>query len=91
MCSARTVVKGKTLYSITQLTQDDAAAAPASPVPTTMTSSFLLLLGATIGIVDLYFVHFSANVPAGIFEFKFIFIFLYLVDNENQKILWITL
>ena len=37
-------------------------------VPTTITSSFLLLLGLTRRISDLRLVHFSANGPSGILE-----------------------
>ena len=48
--------------------REAAADAPPSPVPTTITSSFLLLLGLTRLTSDLRLVHFSARGPAGIFE-----------------------
>ena len=47
-----------------------AAEAPAKPVPMTMMSSLRLLAGLTSFCSALYFVHFSAKGPVGIFEFN---------------------
>ena len=45
--------------------KDAAADAPAKPVPTTITSNFLLLFGFTRFIENLWFSHFSSNGPEG--------------------------
>ena len=55
--------------------KEAAADAPASPVPTTMTSNFLLLAGFTNFWSALYFVHFSASGPCGILEFSVVISF----------------
>ena len=52
----------------TGLAGASAAAAPARPVPTTITSNFRLLAGLTSFMENLWFVHLSARGPVGTFE-----------------------
>ena len=59
----------------TALAENELAEAPPKPVPTTMISSFLLLLGLTRRSSDLRLVHFSAKGPSGIFEINLSAIF----------------
>lgn len=66
--AARRITDAENLYIITEFTESAAAEAPPRPVPTTMISSFLLLLGLTSLISDFLLVHFSAKGPSGIFE-----------------------
>jgi len=50
--------------------KEAAAEDPAKPVPTTITSYFLLFAGLTKLIEDLCFFHLSAKFPAGILDFN---------------------
>ena len=56
-----------------------AADAPANPVPTTITSNFLLLAGFTNFWSALYFVHFSLSGPCGILELSVTILFSNLI------------
>ena len=66
-------VKAFTLNPISP--KEAAADAPAKPVPTTMTSNFLLLLGLTNFIENLWFSHFSSNEPSGTRELSTVLLF----------------
>jgi hypothetical protein len=64
------------LYPISA--KEAAAAEPANPDPTTITSKFLLFAGLTNGTEDLYLVHFCDNSPSGILESSIsLFLFWY--------------
>ena len=62
--------------------QSKDAVETARPVPTTITSSFLLLAGLTNFWSALYFVHFSLSGPCGILELSVTILYLcYLFTN----------
>ena len=63
--------------------REAAAEAPARPVPTTIISSFLLLLGLTRLISDFLRVHFSDKGPSGIFDTDLFYDLVYEEPLDN--------
>ena len=70
-------VKAFTLYPSSP--KEAAADAPAKPVPTTITSNFLLLFGFTNFIENLWFSHFSSNEPEGTRESSTVLLLLPMI------------